>query len=133
MARLYSLADAGAHDDPEFGHFEPDPEHGGFSFPDEVSDRIGRSWCGGRRQWETETERSVRLHGEESARRRDPETLYNAVAEIAKVANMLAALQLGAATAAAEDAPPATPPVAPKAPAAAKAPAKPAAKQPAST
>lgn len=82
MARLYSLAHAGSVDDPAHGHFEPGP-HGGFDFPDELSDRLHPVHHRKKRVWETEEERGERLHGEESARRRDPETLYNAVADIA--------------------------------------------------
>lgn len=94
MARLFSLANAGAIDDPEYGHFDADPEHGGFDLPDELSDRVHRYRYRGRPAWETETERSERMHGEESARRRDPENLYNAVEQIANVAKQLADLRL---------------------------------------
>jgi hypothetical protein len=86
MARLFSLAAAGAVDDPEHGHFDRDPDHGGFDFPDDLSDRLHRLRHRGRPAWETETERSERLHGDEEARSRDPKTLYSAVAEIAALA-----------------------------------------------
>lgn len=80
MARLYSLADAGAVDDPEFGHFEPGDD-GSFDFPDELSDQLHRLHHRRRPAWETETERMDRLHGEDLARRRDPAMLYDAVGE----------------------------------------------------
>lgn len=104
MARLYSMTSAGSVDDPEYGHFDLQDgstdiqddgtkkvrlDHGGFDLPDDLSDRLHGFWPGGRRAWETEPERNQRLHGDEQARRRDPETLYNAVAEIAGVAKLL--------------------------------------------
>jgi hypothetical protein len=89
VSLLYSRTNAKAFDDPEYGHFEAGPD-GGFDFPDELSDRQHRFHFRGKRAWETEDERNFRLHGEESDRRRDPETLYNAVAEIAKLAQGLA-------------------------------------------
>jgi hypothetical protein len=94
--RLYSRASAGAIDDPAYGHFEPDEDHGGFDLPDELADRLHSMHVRKKPMWETEMERDERLHGEESARRRDPETLYNAVADIANVTKQLAGLQLGA-------------------------------------
>lgn len=100
--RLYSRMNAGAVDDPEFGHFEADPDHGGFDLPDELSDRLHASHHRGKRAWETEMERDERLHGEESARRRDPETLYNAVADIAGLGRQIAGLKGGSPEAAAE-------------------------------
>lgn len=86
MARLYSRMTAAAVDDPEFGHYDVSPEHGGFDFPDELSDRLHRFHHRGTPAWETEDERTRRLHGEEAARRRDPESLYNAVEKIAELA-----------------------------------------------
>jgi hypothetical protein len=80
MARLFSLADAGAVDDPEFGHFEPGDD-GSFDFPDELSDRLHRLHHRGRPAWENEEERRERCHGEDLARRRDPAMLYDAVGE----------------------------------------------------
>ena len=95
--RLYSLMNASAIDDPQHGHFEPDPGHGGFDLPDDLADRLHSFHHRKKRAWETDTERDERLHGEESARRRDPETLYNAVADIAGLARQLAGLQAAAA------------------------------------
>ena len=118
--RLYSRTNAGAIDDPEFGHFDADEEHGGFDLPDELSDRMHRFHPGGRTAWETEDERAQRLHGDEQARRRDPETLYNAVEQIASITAQLAGLQLAAAGGAQPDPEPEAPP--------AKAPRKAAAK-----
>jgi hypothetical protein len=80
MARLFSLADAGAVDDPEFGHFEPGAD-GSFDFPDELSDKLHRLHHRRRPAWETETERLDRMHGEDLSRRRDPAALYDAVGE----------------------------------------------------
>jgi hypothetical protein len=80
MARLFSLADAGAVDDPEFGHYEPEGD-GSFDFPDELSGRLHRLRHRGRPAWETEMERMDRRHGEDLARRRDPAMLYDAVGE----------------------------------------------------
>jgi hypothetical protein len=80
MARLFSLADAGAVDDPEFGHFGPGAD-GSFDFPDELSDRLHRLQHRRRPAWETEIERRERLHGEDLARKRDPAMLYDAVGE----------------------------------------------------
>jgi len=91
--RLYSLTNATAIDDPEHGRFVPDPDHGGFDLPDELAERLHSFHQRKRPAWETELERDERLHGEESARRRDPETLYNAVAGIADMARHLAALR----------------------------------------
>jgi hypothetical protein len=90
MVRLFSLTHAGAIDDPVYGHFEADPDHGGFDLPDELSDQLLTVHVRKKPAWEDETGRNERLHGEESARRRDPETLYNAVAEIATMARTLA-------------------------------------------
>jgi hypothetical protein len=80
MARLYSLLDATAHDEPGYGRFEAGPD-GEFPFPDEVSARLGRIHHGGQKAWETQAERLRRLHGEDLARRRDPAALYDAVGE----------------------------------------------------
>jgi hypothetical protein len=91
--RLYSRMNAGAVDDPLYGHFEVDEAHGGFDLPDELSDQLHSVHVRKKPAWETEDERNERLHGEESARRRDPETLYTAVAEIAGIAKDLAAMR----------------------------------------
>jgi hypothetical protein len=103
MARLFSRMSAGAVDDPVHGHFEPDAD-GGFNFPDQLSDHLHSVHIRKKRAWETEMERDERRHGEESARRRDPETLYNAVSDIANITRQLAALQLGAVPAVSPDA-----------------------------
>lgn len=95
---LFSKANAAAVDDPEYGHFEAGPETGAFDFPDDLAERLHRVYIRGKKAWETETEREERLHSAESARRRDPETLYAAVADIANVTKQLAGLQLAAST-----------------------------------
>lgn len=91
--------------DPEYGRFGADENDksrqpdsaGGFDFPDELSDRLVRFHHRGRPLWETEEQRNVRTLGEEHARRRDPETLYGAVEDIANITRQLAGLQLGTA------------------------------------
>lgn len=80
MARLFSLLDATAQDDPEFGHFEAGPD-GAFAFPDELSARLHRVHHNGQQAWETQGERVRRLHGEDLARRRDPAALHDMFAE----------------------------------------------------
>jgi hypothetical protein len=99
LVRLYSLMGAAAVDDPEYGHIEPG-EDGGFGFPDDLSDRLLRFHHRGKPAWETDEQRAGRMHGEEMARRRDPESLYTAVAGISDLTRQLAALQLGRAPAA---------------------------------
>src|SRR5580698_6241400 len=81
MARLFSRMNAGAVDDPQYGHFVPDPAHGGFDLPDELSDRLAGFCHRGKPAWETEEQRGERLHGEDLDRRRDPAMLYDAVGE----------------------------------------------------
>lgn len=112
MARLFSLVNAGAVDDPEYGHFEPGPDHGGFDMPDELSDRLHSfHHRKGRQLWETEEQRAERTHGLEMARRRDPASMLAAmednqalVRQLAELTAHLAAGQLGAVPAAAEPA-----------------------------
>lgn len=96
--RLYSRMNASAVDDPEYGHIEPG-EDGAFSFEDELSDRLLRFHHKGKPAWETDEQRSARMHDNEMARRRDPESLYSAVAGIADLTKQLAALQLGSVAA----------------------------------
>lgn len=91
--RLYSRMNATAHDDPEYGHFTPVTDDGGFDFPDDMAERTRRFHVRGKPAWESEDERALRLHGEEAARRRDPESLYNAVADIANLARAAAGQQ----------------------------------------
>lgn len=95
--RLYSRMNAGAVDDPEFGHFDAD-EHGAFDVADELGDRLLAAHYKGKPMWETDLQRDERLHGEESARRRDPETLYNAVANIENFSKLLAGQRGGEAS-----------------------------------
>lgn len=95
--RLYPLnAPRTVVDHPVWGHYEADDE-GGFDFPDEMSDEL-HSFCHrGKRIWENEDERSLRLHGDEVARRRDPQSLYAAVEKIASMAEQFGALRLAEA------------------------------------
>lgn len=81
--RLYPMADAGAVDDPEFGHFEP-ADDGGFDLPGPLSDRLHGAHVRGERQWENSIERQRRLILEEQARRADPATLLAAVEQLVK-------------------------------------------------
>ncbi len=102
--RLYSRMNAAAVDDPEHGHFEPG-EDGGFDFPDALSDRLQRFHHRGKPAWEADEQRAQRMHGEEMARRRDPESLYTAVSGISELTRQLAELQLGSIPASAESVP----------------------------
>jgi hypothetical protein len=94
--RVFSRTNAGAIDDPVYGHFEPDPDHGGFDLPDELSDHLLSVHVRKKPAWEDEAGRNDRLHGEERDRRRDPESLYTAVAEIASIAKDLTAMRTAA-------------------------------------
>jgi hypothetical protein len=102
MARLHSRMNAGAIDDPQYGHFEPDPAHGGFDLPDELSDRLAGFHHRGKPAWETEEQRGERLHGEDLDRRRDPAMLYDAVGEFSGALRQIAGLSSGASAAAEE-------------------------------
>lgn len=84
MATLYSLTGAIAHEDPEYGRFEPDGE-GAFAFPDDLSDRLLRQHVRKRRMWEDEEMRADRLHQAAERRLRDPATLYAAVTELVQL------------------------------------------------
>ncbi len=72
--RLYSLSNATAVDDPQFGRFQAGDD-GAFTFPDELGRRLQRVHAGGVKQWETDVERQRRIAAEEMARRQDPATL----------------------------------------------------------
>ncbi len=84
MAALYSRMNAIAHEDEEYGHFEPDGE-GAFHFPDDLSDRLLRQHVRKRRLWEDEEMRAARMHQEADQRQRDPAVLYAAVAELVQL------------------------------------------------
>jgi hypothetical protein len=84
--RLYSRTGVTALEDPEFGHFDADPETGGFDFPDEVSDRLHSFHMRGQPMWETDVERQQRLITEELDRRKDPATLLSAVEQLVQAA-----------------------------------------------
>jgi hypothetical protein len=88
--RLYTRTGAIALDDPEYGHFDADPD-GGFDFPDDLSDRLHRFAVRGQPAWETDIERQHRLIGEELERRKDPATLLQAVEQLVKAAQSVAA------------------------------------------
>ena len=97
--RLYTRTGATALDHPDYGHFDAD-ESGGFDFPNELSDQLHGFAVAGRPLWETDVERQNRLAGEEMARRRDPASLYEAVAQL-----MSAAQSASATTVAKQEAP----------------------------
>lgn len=83
--RLYTRTGATALDDPEYGHYEAD-EQGGFTFPDDLSDRLHRFHIGGQPAWETDIERQQRLMDEELERRKDPATLLSVVEQLMQAA-----------------------------------------------
>jgi hypothetical protein len=61
-------------------------DDGGFDFPDPVSDQLHSFAVKGERLWETGIERQRRILGEELDRRRDPASLYEAVAKLVQAA-----------------------------------------------
>jgi hypothetical protein len=83
--RLYTRTGATALDDPEYGHFDANPD-GSFDLPEDLSDRLHGFHLAGRPAWETDVERQRRLIGEELERRKDPATLLSAVEQIMKAA-----------------------------------------------
>lgn len=89
--RLYSLAGAIAHEDPDYGHFEAGDD-GSFAFPDDVSDVLVTCAIRGRKLWETEEARAERMHGLEMARRRDPASVLTAMEENQALVRQLAQL-----------------------------------------
>lgn len=82
--RLYSRTNAGVVH--HGGQVYTPGESGGFDFPDEVSDVLHPFAVRGQRLWETDIERQHRILGEEMDRRRDPASLYDAVAKIMQAA-----------------------------------------------
>ena len=60
---------------------------GGFDFPDEVSDQLHRFAVRGERLWEDSIERQRRILDAEMDRRRDPASLYEAVAKLVQAAD----------------------------------------------
>ena len=102
--RLYPLnSPRTVIDHPKWGHIEADPRDGGFDLSDELSDELHSFHHRGRKLWETEDERSLRLHGDDLARRRDPAALYDAVGDVTGLFKQLGAA-LGAGTAVPSDA-----------------------------
>ena len=83
--RLYTRTGATTLDDPDHGHFEADAQ-GGFTFPDDLSDRLHRFHVGGQPAWETDIERQRRLVEEELERRKDPATLLSVVEQLMQAA-----------------------------------------------
>lgn len=101
MARLYSLVGTTVHQDPEYGYYYADPADGGFAFPDEVSDVQQTFAVKGQKLWETQAERTARLHSADLAAQRDPAALYRVIEGIANVTTRMAEHQLGTAPASA--------------------------------
>lgn len=64
---------------------------GGFDFPDDVSAALGRFAVKGEPMWEDAIERQRRILGEEMDRRRDPASLYEAVAKLVQAAESVPA------------------------------------------
>lgn len=81
-----------AIDDDQHGHFEPG-EDGGFDLPGELAERLHAVHVRKQPLFEYDIERDARLHGEETDRRRDPQSLYNAVAELVGLAKQAGAAQ----------------------------------------
>jgi len=63
---------------------------GGFDFPDEVSDALHSFAVKGERLWEDHIERQRRILDAEMDRRRDPASLYEAVARLVQAADAVA-------------------------------------------
>ena len=82
--RLYSRT--GATSVHHGGQLFTPGDSGGFDFPDDVSDVLHPFAVRGERLWETDVERQRRILGEEMDRRRDPASLYDAVAKIMQAA-----------------------------------------------
>lgn len=83
--RLYSRTGA-SFTQHEGVRYEAAPD-GGFGFPDHVSDVLHRFAVNGERMWESDIERQRRVLGEEMDRRRDPASLYEAVAKLVQAAD----------------------------------------------
>lgn len=83
--RLYSRT--GATSVHHGGQLYEPGDSGGFDFPDEVSDVLHPFAVRGQRLWESDIERQHRILGEELDRRRDPASLYEAVARLVQAAD----------------------------------------------
>jgi hypothetical protein len=90
-------------DHPVWGHFEADPDHGGFDLPDELSDELHPFHYRGKPIWETEDEKSLRERTDDLGRRRDPAALYDAVGGFTSVVKQMATALAPAAPAAPVD------------------------------
>jgi hypothetical protein len=100
--RLYTLTGATAVDDPTYGKFTANPD-GSFDFPNGLSEQLHSFAVNGKKMWESDAERELRVVGEELDRMRDPATLLAAIKEMgSNNANVMAALAaaLGVAAAA---------------------------------
>lgn len=108
--RLFTRTGASALDDPEYGHFDADPD-GGFELPEPLGDRLHGFAFRGRRAWEDENERHLRLVGEELERRKDPATLLDAVNQLVRAAAAVAPAIASEAPVSEPDPEPVEPPV----------------------
>lgn len=97
--RLYTRTGATALTDPATGIVYEADEHGGFDFPDDLSDQLHRFAVRGKPMWESDVEQQNRLGREEMARRRDPASLYDAVAQLMSAAQSVQAVSVAPADA----------------------------------
>lgn len=81
--RLYTRNTAASVSDETHGSFDVD-ENGAIEVPEELGQRLHATHVAGQPQWETEAERHQRLTHEELERRRDPETLLQAVEHLGR-------------------------------------------------
>jgi hypothetical protein len=93
--RLYSLMGASEINDPQFGQFKVGP-NGEFELPGPLSDRLHSFHSQGRRAWEDDAERQLRLASAELERLRDPATLAATMREMAENQQVMAAAILAA-------------------------------------
>ena len=89
--RLYSRT--GATSVHHAGQVYEAGDSGGFDFPDHVSDVLHPFAVRGERLWETDIERQHRVLGEEMDRRRDPASLYEAVAKLVQAADQVGQME----------------------------------------
>lgn len=117
--RLYTRTGATTVDDPEYGHFDANPD-GGFDLPEELAERLHAFHAAGQRLWENDIERQNRLIAEELERRKDPATLLSVVEQLMQAAQVAQATATPAKAETEADAPAAKPTRARKATNAAK-------------
>lgn len=81
--RIFSLLGTTSVNHPDAGNFEADNE-GSFELPEPIAHELLRVHLAGKKAWETESERVVRLAKAEQERLRDPATLLATVAALAE-------------------------------------------------